>query len=235
MKPSIFGWNQTKQKRKAVCSKCTIGTNKNPQSLIAIAYGDSLKEYRQLKFKMENCTESITAIFTQKVKLGRESDYETWVINVTQTASTYTGYISTNVIRPQGKVRPEYVIIFRFDCYEHLKTCIASDDIQSWIVTAQTLVESPPKIEGVSGMETWCSTPNQQLKTPPRYKTILLTWPVVYTLISLLNKLIRPFLIQVFPSWLALFIICGVMVTLSTYIVMPQVTRLFYGWLYKNE
>lgn len=183
---------------------------------------------------MENNTESITAIFAQQVKPGRESDYEAWIHNITQVASTYSGYMSTNVIRPQGRIRPEYVVIFRFDSYQHLKAWIKSDERQHWIGKTQNLVKSLPQIQQIGGMETWCSIPGQILKTPPRYKTVLLTWPVVYILISLLNRFIRP-LIQVFPPWITLFIICGIMVVLSTYIVMPQVTRLFNSWLYDNQ
>ncbi len=182
---------------------------------------------------MERHTEPIAVIVAQQVKLGRESDYEAWISNITQAASTYSGHMGTNVMRPQGKIRSEYVVIFRFDCYKNLKAWFTSDDCQDRIAKSQSLVESPPQTRQISGMETWCSIPSQTLKNPPRYKTVLLTWPVVYILISLLNRFLRPFM-QIFPSWLALLMICGIMVTLSTYIVMPQVTRLFYGWLYKS-
>ncbi len=65
---------------------------------------------------MDKPTEPITVVIAQRVKPGRESDYETWISQITQIASTYPGHMGTNVVRPQPGIRPEYVVVFRFDC-----------------------------------------------------------------------------------------------------------------------
>ena len=183
---------------------------------------------------MDSNNEPVTVVVAQLVKPGREADYESWINNITQVASTYLGHLGTNVIRPQPGVRPEYVVVFRFDSYERLKAWMTSRDRQYWLAQAQPLVASDPEIQLLSGIEAWFSIPGQGLKTPPRYKTALLTWAVVYVLINILNKFVTP-LLQAFPTWIASLIICGIMVVMLTYVVMPQVTRLFSKWLYQSR
>lgn len=125
-------------------------------------------------------------------------------------------------------------MVFRFDNYEHLKTWMNSGDRQYWLTQAKSLVESDPHIQQISGIEAWFSIPGQALKTPPRYKMALLTWGAVYALINLLNTFITP-LLKSFPHGIASLILCGMMVVLLTYVVMPQVTRLFRKWLYPKR
>jgi uncharacterized protein len=183
---------------------------------------------------MNNDSEPVTIVVAQRVKAGREADYETWISQITQVANTYPGHMGTHVIRPQPGIRPEYVLVFRFDSYENLKTWMTSGDRRYWITQAKPLVASDPQIQQIRGIEAWFSIPGQALKTPPRYKMALLTWGVVFALITLLNRFVTP-LLQIFPPWVASLIVCGIMVVLLTYVVMPRVARLFSRWLYQSR
>jgi len=142
--------------------------------------------------------------------------------------------MGTNVIRPQLGVRTEYVIIFRFDGYENLKAWMTSRDRAYWLTQAETLVESDPQVQQINGLEAWFSLPGQPLKTPPRYKTALLTWASVYILINLLNTFITP-LLRGLPPFLISLIITVIMVLLLTYVVIPRVNLLFSFWLYPQS
>lgn len=123
------------------------------------------------------------------------------------------------------------MIIFRFDNYDNLKAWIKSRDRQYWLSQAQHLVQSEPHVQQLNGLEAWFSLPGKPLKTPPRYKTALLTWAVVYVLINLLNSFLTPLLGNLPPLIISL-VISVTMVILLTYIVMPRLTRLFSFWLY---
>ncbi|NER35353.1 MAG: antibiotic biosynthesis monooxygenase [Oscillatoria sp. SIO1A7] len=180
---------------------------------------------------MDSQKELITVVIAQRVQAGREAEYESWIKNITQVASTYLGYMGMNVIRPQPGVRPEYVVVFRFDSYENLKAWMTSRERQYWLAQAKPLVASDPEIQQISGIDAWFSIPGRALTTPPRYKMALLTWAVVYVLINFLNTFVTP-LLKPLPLPIASAIVCGIMVVLLTYIVMPQVTRLFRRWLY---
>ncbi|PMB51733.1 antibiotic biosynthesis monooxygenase [Fischerella thermalis CCMEE 5201] len=180
---------------------------------------------------MEQEDQSVTVVISQIVKPGCEDVYETWLKDITGVSRTYPGHLGTNVIRPQPGVRSEYVIIFRFDSYENLKRWMESRDRKYWLSQAQHLVQSDPHVQQLSGLEAWFSLPGKPLKTPPRYKTALLTWAVVYILINLLNRLLAPVLGKLPPLIISL-IISAIMVILLTYVVMPRVTSLFSSWLY---
>lgn len=181
--------------------------------------------------EMEAEDHIVTVVISQIVKPGCESAYETWLKDITNVSRTYTGHLGTNVIRPQPGVRPEYVIIFRFDGYENLKVWMTSRDREYWLTQSQNLVQSHPHIQEINGLSAWFSLPGQPLKTPPRYKTALLTWAAVSVLINVLNRLLTPLLVNL-PSVMISLIISAIMVGLLTYIVMPWVTRLFSPWLY---
>lgn len=180
---------------------------------------------------MEQDDQIITVVISQVVKPGCEGAYEAWLKDITTVARTYVGHMGTNIIRPQLGVRPEYVIIFRFDGYENLKAWMTSRDREYWLAQAQSLVESEPQVQHISGLEAWFSLPGQPLKTPPRYKTAFLTWVSVYVLINVLNTFVTP-LLRGLPPFIISLVITITMVLLLTYVVMPRVTRLFKSWLY---
>ncbi|MGF2035826.1 MAG: antibiotic biosynthesis monooxygenase [Nostoc sp. CmiVER01] len=173
----------------------------------------------------------VTVVITQLVKPGCEKAYEVWLKDITSVARTYLGHLGTNVIRPQLGVRNEYVIIFRFDNYENLKVWMTSRDREYWLNQAQSLVESDPYVQQICGLEAWFSIPGQPLKTPPRYKTALLTWAAVFILINLLSTFLVP-LLRGLPHLIISLIVTILMVVLLTYVVMPRVSRLFRWWLY---
>ena len=173
----------------------------------------------------------ITVVVAQRVKPGCEAEYETWISHIIEVSSTYPGHLGANVIRPQPGVRPEYVVVFRFDRYEHLKGWMTSRDREYWVEQAKPLVAADPQVQEISGIEAWFSLPGQLLKTPPRYKTALLTFAAVYVLINVLTRVLAPVLSRV-PAWVASLMICSIMVLLLTYVVMPRISRLFSKWLY---
>lgn len=183
---------------------------------------------------MDTINEPVTVIISQRVKPGRQVQFEAWVKDIIGVAKTYPGHLGTDVIQPQPCVQPEYVFIFRFDRYENLKTWMTSRDRKYWLAQADPLVNSDPQIRNISGLVAWFSLPGQLLKTPPRYKTALLAWAAVSVLINLLNSLLMPLLL-VLPSWIGSLLISGIMTVLLTYVVMPRMTRLFSRWLYRHS
>lgn len=184
--------------------------------------------------EMEQDDQFVTVVITQLVKPGCETAYEAWLKDITSVSRTYLGHLGTNVIRPQLGVRNEYVIIFRFDGYENLKAWMTSRDREYWLTQAQSLVESDPHVQQISGLEAWFSLPGQPLKTPPRYKTALLTWAAVFVLINILSTFLVP-LLRGLPPLIISLLVTIIMVVVLTYVVMPRVSRLFSFWLYPKS
>lgn len=184
--------------------------------------------------QIEQDDQIVTVVISQLVKPGSETAYEAWLKDITTVARTYTGHLGTNIIRPHPGVRSEYVVIFRFDGYENLKAWMESRDREYWLNQAKPMLQSDPQVQQIQGIEAWFSIPGQPLKTPPRYKTALLTWGAVYILINLLGIFLAP-LLRNLPSFIAALITSGIMVTLLTYVIMPRVSRLFSKWLYAKS
>ena len=61
----------------------------------------------------------LTVAATWKVKPGKESEFEEWHRGISAAATVFPGHLGVSVMRP-GNSSGEYVVIFKFDTYEHL-------------------------------------------------------------------------------------------------------------------
>lgn len=181
------------------------------------------------KFNVEH---HVTAVITHLIKPGREEGYEEWMRGIIPVAKTFKGHLGVNILRPQKGLHSEYIIVLHFDNQENLQAWLDSDVRREWIERSKPLIQELENVQILSGLETWFELPRRPLKTPPkRYKMALLTWLAVFFTLSIVRAIISPLLVPV-PELLGQFITVGIVVLLLTYIVMPQLTRLFYKWLY---
>lgn len=181
-----------------------------------------------------NAEYHVTAVITHLVKPGREEGYQEWIEGIIPVAKTFKGHLGINILRPQKGVTGEYIIVLHFDHHEHLQAWLESDVRREWIERAKPLIQESENIQVLTGLETWFELPRRPQKFPPkRYKMALLTWLAVFVTLSTVRYLLSPLLVPV-PELLAQIITIGIVVCILTYIVMPQLTRLFYKWLYPN-
>lgn len=185
-----------------------------------------------MSFAVEDENQPVTVVVSQLVKPGRERAYENWIAGICKAALNFNGHLGTSIIRPQTRTRPEYVLIFKFDRYDNLKKWMESDERQRCLAQADQLVQNAPNVQLLNGMEAWFTLPGKPSSSPPsRYKMAILTWVAVYVLINFLNFVLAPAL-QGLPAFVGSLIISVLMVVLLTYVVLPQITRLFRKWLY---
>lgn len=177
----------------------------------------------------------VTAVISHIVRPGREQGYEAWFHGIAADARKFKGHLGVSTIRPHDHAHPEYVVILKFDCYNNLKTWLESDIRQEWIERLQPLIEKPEAIQTLTGLETWFTLPDKPMKAPPpRYKMSILTTLAVFAIAQVLGLVIAPALISL-HFLLRSFVLTVVTVFILTYVVMPRVTRLFYGWLYPKH
>ncbi len=172
----------------------------------------------------------VTFIVSRAVKPGREAEYEAWVKGISAAALRFEGHLGVNVIRPGDQAHHEYVTIFRFDTYEHMRVWEASTVRQEWLASVEPLVAGAAKVEVMTGLEYWFSTPDAPAP-PARHRQALLTLLAIYPLSTGLSLLLQPALSPL-PLLLRNFIISALLVMLMTYVVMPRLTRLFARWLF---
>ncbi|HEY5973772.1 MAG TPA: antibiotic biosynthesis monooxygenase [Geobacteraceae bacterium] len=170
----------------------------------------------------------MTVVVTWRVRQGSEREFEAWRREVSAAALEFPGHMGINMILPSGSER-EYVVIFRFDTYEHLRAWQESDVRRELLKKTEAFRESEPSYRLESGLEYWFAPPGTPA-SPPRWKmaivTVLGVWPVSIVVPWLLNPLIanQPRILQ------ALLVAVGIVIPL-TWAVMPALVRILSPWL----
>ncbi len=184
---------------------------------------------------MESITKSdtpITVVIHRIVRKGHEADFEQWIRDVGKVVQDFPGLLGTNIITPSDPASREYIIIFRFDSYDHLLFWERSAERRAWLAVAQPWIEGEVKVRKISGLEYWFSVPEKPgTPPPPRWKMVAITWLALFPVVLVLPPLLLT-LIGTLPYPMPPFFVTGAMVLTMTYLVMPLMTRLFRRWLY---
>ncbi|MBW4581651.1 MAG: antibiotic biosynthesis monooxygenase [Tildeniella nuda ZEHNDER 1965/U140] len=175
---------------------------------------------------------SVTVVISRRVKPGCETAFEAFLVGVTAACSQFPGYLGSSIFRPASVDDPEYRVIFKFDQLSNLRHWEASAERQIWFNQADTLTVCPPNVQVLTGLETWFTLPGKAaIVPPPRYKMSLVTWLAVFPLITALSTLFQTQL-ALLPIVCRVMVITAIVVPTMTYLLMPQMTRLFAWWLY---
>ncbi|MCV6605584.1 MAG: hypothetical protein OIF34_09770 [Porticoccaceae bacterium] len=176
----------------------------------------------------------LTMIVRHRVEAGKETQFDQWSKGIRAAAKTFAGFLGTEIIRPvaggDDVSGNEYACIIRFAEYNQLKSWIDSDLRRQWVARASEFSSEPPREEYYHSLEFWFDTP-KAATPPPRYKMVLLSFVVIWVQVSLLVPLISSWIDAPFAVTAAVSVM--LIVLLTTYVVMPLVTRVLKGWLFK--
>ena len=186
-----------------------------------------------MNIEADRTNQQVTAVISHYIRPGRESGYEAWLQGISQVARQFKGHEGVTILRPQAGSRKEYVIILRFDTYQHLCDWMRSPERQEWIERAKPLTEKPENVQVLTGLEALVSLPNTASPPPPKHKTAFVTWIGVFLCVSTLGYFLAPYLAGL-PYLLRQAIMTGLVVILLVYVVMPRLTRVFHKWLHKG-
>lgn len=174
----------------------------------------------------------VTVVVTRQPRRGYEAAFEEWLRGVLDEAAAFPGHEGTSVIRPTDPARPEYVLILRFAAYDDLVRWYESEERARWLEKVEPISETEPEFHEQTGLETWFTLPGRKNPAPPsRPKMAILTLLGIYPLVLLANVTLVPALESVARP-LAALVTSAVLVVLMTWVVMPAVTKVLYGWLY---
>jgi hypothetical protein len=177
----------------------------------------------------ENSVGPLTVFAKQKVVRGKEELFEKWVEKVTQIQQKYAGYLGSEVIRPTCVDVNEYVSIFRYDTYEHLQFWMNSEERDALMKTTCEFVEEPVVI-AYHSLEFWFVNDEKgaSVEPPPKHKMALIMFFVIWIQANYYPKLVRK--IPNISDIAAGALTTAIIVSLTTYIIMPIVTTYFLGW-----
>lgn len=174
----------------------------------------------------------VTVIVNRRVKPGTEQWFEEWLHGIIAESMRFPGHLGVNVIRPPNAATGDYVLIFRFDTYAHLRAWEESPIRAEWATRAEQFTVGKLHIRRVTGLEHWFDAPGQTAP-PPRHKMVLVTVLGIYPLLILLVPTLRS-LLHGLPELIAALVSALILVCLMTYVVMPLLTRLLAPWLFSK-
>ncbi|MCG7982005.1 MAG: antibiotic biosynthesis monooxygenase [Candidatus Thiodiazotropha lotti] len=174
----------------------------------------------------------VTVMVTRKPIEGKESEFEDYIIGITNAAMQWPGHMGTNVFRPNNP-DGSYRIVFKFDHLSNLESWENSPERAEWREIAEQ-VSQPREIQTITGLEAWFTLPDCAINVhPPKYKMAFLVWLGVFTLVTLLSLLIGSY-IEDLPLVVRTFTLTIIVVPTLTYFVLPFLTRVFSRWLYPS-
>jgi uncharacterized protein len=182
----------------------------------------------------------ITLVISEVVEPSQLQAYEAWTKGFNQAAMQFEGFLEVEVIRPRDHEHPEYVVIVKFDTYDHLRSWLTSPLYRTWMDRSYGLIAARSQQELPGGLELWFTLPEPGQGTrrappqPPYYKKVVIGVLAVYPLILLSNWLLGPLLADL-PALLALLISVAFVSALLTYPVMPGLSRALRFWLYPKS
>ncbi len=83
--------------------------------------------------------EPVSAVFAREVKPDRIDDFEQWLTDISKEIRQFAGYSGMEVIRPGDHIHTEYVIVARFDTYDHLKAWLESPERKTRVERSKEL------------------------------------------------------------------------------------------------
>jgi len=179
--------------------------------------------------------ESATVVTSRRVKPGCEAAFEHWLEGIGNEAARFPGLIGRRITRPTDHDHPEYVVVFKFDTYEHLRAWTESAERKVWLEQVKPIVLDDFKETVLTGLERWFTLPTRpNVSPPPRFKMATVTLLVVYPLSLGLSTGLGPWLGPL-PTPLRGLVISVALILLMTWVVMPRATRLFEKWLYPGR
>lgn len=186
-----------------------------------------------MEYEGKSSSEPVTVIFVRNVKPNRMNDFEEWAKGINQAVKGFEGYLGADVIRPGDHLHPEYVIVLRFDEYEHLRAWMGSTERDVWVKKSEEMTIGDAHIQEAHGFEPWFTLPNHSTTSAPpvRYKMALVTILAIYPPLLAISTILSS-LLQGWPKALVILLSLFLLVPAMTYYIMPWMTRLFRFWLY---
>jgi len=177
---------------------------------------------------------AVTVLISRNVKPGCEAAYERVTETLIGAASRSQGYLGAQLVHPGEDPEVEdamYHVVLAFDRQSSLDAGHESQERRDGMAALAPLIEGEPSVRPMAGLGLWYRTTPQ---SPPRWKIAVVTWlgicPTVYLVFLLTADLLR--------SWGLLartVLITLAVVAVMTWIVAPQLTKLFGAWLVRRR
>jgi antibiotic biosynthesis monooxygenase (ABM) superfamily enzyme len=174
---------------------------------------------------------AVTVLISRQVRPGCERQFEAVAQQLLHVATRAPGYLGAQLMHPgeePGVHDSLYHVVLAFDTQAHLDAWQQSPERAQGLAAAKPMLEGPATLRSMAGLALWFRGP--AVATPPRWKIAVVTWlgicPTVYLMFLLLWDWVAGW-------WLLprVMLLTMLVVAVMTWIVAPQLTRLFRSWL----
>lgn len=172
-------------------------------------------------------TDPVKIVLHMRARSGAREALEAWIRELLDAAARSAELAGSSVVTAG---RDEYIVLLRFTSHEALEQWESSPEVRTLLHRAEKLMEVGEPPVRRTGLETWFTLPGlpAPATAPPQWKMALMTW------LSLLPQVIAlSFVIPAsWPLLASVAVSTAIPVAMLTWVVMPRLTRLLYGWLY---
>jgi antibiotic biosynthesis monooxygenase (ABM) superfamily enzyme len=184
--------------------------------------------------------QAVTVLISRRVKPGHEADFELVTEQIMAAAAAFPGYLGAQLVHPgedPGVHDILYHVVLAFDTQAHLEAWQNSAERAAGLAASAPYIEGSSTMRPVSGLALWFrpasgGVSGPPVTPPPKWKVAVVTWlgicPTVYLMFLLFGDVLAPW--PLFPRIIFLTLL---VVPLMTWVVAPQLTRLFRPWLFK--
>lgn len=180
---------------------------------------------------------AVMMLVSRRVKVGFEPEFERVMEQFIEAAVSFPGCLGGQLVHPGEEVGIQddlYHAVLAFTSSESLRAWQNSRERLHGLNAASAYIEGQTMVREVSGLAHWFQAAAKKQVAPPRWKIAIVTWlgifPTVYLLFLLLGGALASWSLLPRIAFLTVLV-----VTLMTWLVAPQLTRLFKHWLYPSS
>ncbi len=179
--------------------------------------------------------QAVTVLISRRVKPGHEAEFERLSRQLMEVAASFQGYLGAQLVQPGEEPDSEeglYHVVLAFESRESLDAWQNAPARSLGLTALAPHIEGVSTIRHVSGLAHWFQPRQvQPLGQPPRWKVAFVTWLGICPTVYLTFLALGPAL-STWPLLPRVALITVGVVVAMTWVVAPQLTRLFRPWLY---
>jgi len=179
--------------------------------------------------------QAVTVLISRRVKDGHEVEFERLSRQLMEVAASFQGYLGAQLGQPGEEPDSEeglYHVVLAFESRDSLDAWQNAPARSLGLTALAPHIEGVSSIRHVSGLAHWFQPRNVlPLGQPPRWKVAFVTWlgicPTVYLIFLALGPALSEWPLLGRVALMTLWVVAAM-----TWVVAPQLTRLFRPWLY---
>ena len=169
----------------------------------------------------------VTMLVTRHIAPDQFHVFSAWMRQGEILAAGFPGFLGSGVLHPP-EGGDKYQIVLRFDSDANMDRWEKSLPRRMWLERGAALV-TDSAVTRISGMDSWFGL---KPAAPPRWKQAFSIWLVYFPVLLLFSMTLQEPLAQL-PIFWRVLITTAVMSPVLSFLLIPLVTRVLRGWLYK--